>query len=655
MKPVNNIEKLIKNTNIDVNQGMSEVVFKKMVEAYEKSEKKKGSVAQPNIWRIIMNNKLTKLSATAVAVIIAVIIATQFFTATNISLAQAFDNMRKMPWMHITTHTTVGKIPNSTQDQWICFNPQINARINFFGEITYAEIDQGNLYLYDPDSQSINLLGKQLWTKGYIHQFITPPEEMLKLMIERFSEQNAQMNQYSGLFQENKVEVFDFFIENQEYQTISKTTAYVDPDTLLIVGIDSLETNFQGDIQYQSTESYEYPPVGPGDIYDLGAPPSAKVFEPELLQRSVIDSRNDFPSHYFAVRFTESSGLRKQYELNLFCKKGNLTRSDIYILPEIFDANVEITYETVTNVIKQKKYRLRSSAISDGTIEHHVTYDPILEPIYKQLVSNNRSLMVSTGWGSDEKISLYIIENDFSRENNLICVANGWGRPPPGEQEARFYYDPDLDYLRVKMTIREPDMAMDWDWTDFAQTPDGHWYPTREEQHIKTPYDDINTTRTFYLNTNPQFSEDILDPDKMSIDGDDSELAKQVALCAGNLYDLAEAVRFYQVKNPGMFPATLTDLVETGECDFTTLLCPGSPDEVGECSYIYRIADARDRSSEDMIIAYDKIDNHNGQYRNVLFVRTQVKKMTEQEFTKAIAQDNAERRKLGLPEKPVVK
>lgn len=70
MKSVNNIEKLIKNTNIDADADMSEIVFRRMLEAYEKSEKKKLSAAQPNIWRIIMKNRITKIAVTAVIIVV---------------------------------------------------------------------------------------------------------------------------------------------------------------------------------------------------------------------------------------------------------------------------------------------------------------------------------------------------------------------------------------------------------------------------------------------------------------------------------------------------------------------------------------------------------------------------------------------------------
>jgi len=73
MRPVENIEKLIKNINIDTNARIDEEVLGDVVEAFEKSKGKKTSAKEQNIGRIIMKSKITKIAAAAV-IIIAVLI-----------------------------------------------------------------------------------------------------------------------------------------------------------------------------------------------------------------------------------------------------------------------------------------------------------------------------------------------------------------------------------------------------------------------------------------------------------------------------------------------------------------------------------------------------------------------------------------------------
>ena len=65
MRPSENIEKMIKNINIETNAKTDQAVLGDVVQAFEKS---KGDLAitQPSIWRIIMKSRMTKLAAAAV-------------------------------------------------------------------------------------------------------------------------------------------------------------------------------------------------------------------------------------------------------------------------------------------------------------------------------------------------------------------------------------------------------------------------------------------------------------------------------------------------------------------------------------------------------------------------------------------------------------
>jgi hypothetical protein len=69
MKKEENIEKLIKNTKIDTNAKVDEVVLDDTIKAFEKSKSKKSASNQPDILRIITKSKITKLAAAAVIVI----------------------------------------------------------------------------------------------------------------------------------------------------------------------------------------------------------------------------------------------------------------------------------------------------------------------------------------------------------------------------------------------------------------------------------------------------------------------------------------------------------------------------------------------------------------------------------------------------------
>jgi len=76
MRPTEDIEKRIKNVNIVIDSESNKRVFSNILQAFEKSTAKDlAPTDQPNIWRMIFRNPLTKLAAAAM-----IIVAISFFT-----------------------------------------------------------------------------------------------------------------------------------------------------------------------------------------------------------------------------------------------------------------------------------------------------------------------------------------------------------------------------------------------------------------------------------------------------------------------------------------------------------------------------------------------------------------------------------------------
>ncbi len=126
------------------------------------------------------------------------------------------------------------------------------------------------------------------------------------------------------------------------------------------------------------------------------------------------------------------------------------------------------------------------------------------------------------------------------------------------------------------------------------------------------------------------------------------ELARQVQ-CASQLSNIGKAIAMYQNDHQDKNPEKLEDLADIHAKNF---VCPCSGDKLGQNSYIYRGTDLEAASPANMILAYDKAENHRSQERNVLFAGFNVEKMSEEDFQQAIEKDNEFRRKMGLPEKP---
>ena len=98
MKPLEKIEKIVKKFSVDTNAERNELVLNELLEAQAKSKKTKSALAEPNIWRIIMKMKMTKLAAAAV--FIAVIIGLHQFRisidGTSVAWADVAERLEKV-------------------------------------------------------------------------------------------------------------------------------------------------------------------------------------------------------------------------------------------------------------------------------------------------------------------------------------------------------------------------------------------------------------------------------------------------------------------------------------------------------------------------------------------------------------------------------
>jgi hypothetical protein len=117
--------------------------------------------------------------------------------------------------------------------------------------------------------------------------------------------------------------------------------------------------------------------------------------------------------------------------------------------------------------------------------------------------------------------------------------------------------------------------------------------------------------------------------------------------CIDQLRGLGQAIMMYQNDYREKCPPNLETLIEKANVHPRMILCPSSNEK-----YVYRGADLTSHASSNMILAYDKLEYHQGECRNVVFCGTQVESMTQEEFCKAIELDNELRRKMKLPEKP---
>ncbi|MHC4693712.1 MAG: hypothetical protein ACYS67_13300 [Planctomycetota bacterium] len=89
MKSAMNIKRLFAKSDVTIDSKVDDRIINEALTAFDKAEKTKSVSAESNTWRIIMKNRITKLTAAAVT-IIAVLIGISQFGGFNDESSVAF-------------------------------------------------------------------------------------------------------------------------------------------------------------------------------------------------------------------------------------------------------------------------------------------------------------------------------------------------------------------------------------------------------------------------------------------------------------------------------------------------------------------------------------------------------------------------------------
>lgn len=195
MRPADNVEKLIKKLRYKANAGTHDRILGNVLQTIDRLEKQKSGVITPNIWRIIMKSRITKLAAAAVLAIAVLIIISQiggttpaladivrpFLTAHTATFkvtikgqgvpTQEFDGMFMEPCRMRHTQPGGGTvIVDLEQGKFITLLPQLKQAIVL--ELTNIPEDPGSLNFFQEirmrilkaqplDDESVEFLGEK--------------------------------------------------------------------------------------------------------------------------------------------------------------------------------------------------------------------------------------------------------------------------------------------------------------------------------------------------------------------------------------------------------------------------------------------------------------------------------------------------------------
>jgi len=199
MSSAEKIKKLFAKSEVTVNSKVDDRIVRAALTALDESEKTRSLSAEPNIWRIIMKSRMTKLAA-AVVIIIAVVIGVNQFGGsidiTTIAFADISEAMKNVPWMHTVTRG-FERGTEVTAETWFSFEPKIFIGKTPDGPVVFTDYKNHSDYRYDPASNTITI--------SYLSDDkpaidLSSPWSALEKMAEVFTEQGAEITQKPGNF-----------------------------------------------------------------------------------------------------------------------------------------------------------------------------------------------------------------------------------------------------------------------------------------------------------------------------------------------------------------------------------------------------------------------------------------------------------------------
>ncbi|MCK5272291.1 MAG: hypothetical protein KAJ52_06925 [Sedimentisphaerales bacterium] len=583
MKPTKNIEKLVRHNRLHLTAGseMDKRILGDILEELKEKTKSKPADTKPNIWRIIMKSRITQLT-TAAVIIIAVIIGINQLGGpvdiTTIAFADITEAMNNVPWMHTSSRGFDHRV-KGVVELWVGFETKINAVKDFNGEIRFWNVKEHKQYKYDPDTQTITI---DYAYEDKMPLTMSSPVSLLESMHKMFKEQGAEIITKRGEYNGQNVQIQEISLSSVGQNAGSNILRfYIQSNSKLLLAAQVKGTDSNGNIVVDGETTFDYPQTGPADIYDLGAPRDARIIDklPKKDYQAIWDiyrhSRTNATKQYIAVITRVSLGdfidtVDVDYKLG---RKHRLEGHAVFNQGEGIDKawpehkkQLGDSFESLlewSRVHYDKKGHI-SISLYDGEYYCSISNDDKgnwgeLRKHYKSNFSSVSNMPCShLGWLAWPIIGKkgHIIKDDYARENNLICIERLQqgsiyrGRVNlPGR--FLYYLDPQKDYICRRhvtewrpnaqwqedkgwLTDVEPEKIRDgsitnMDITEFIEAPNGYWYPriiVEKQTGVRKDYQDVplkvNTIKTVYLRTDPEFPEDIFDvtklPDKRSPD-----------------------------------------------------------------------------------------------------------------------------------------
>ncbi|MHC4536854.1 MAG: hypothetical protein ACYS6K_23145 [Planctomycetota bacterium] len=245
------------------------IAFGRMLDAQFKL-----GITRPNIWRIIMKSSITKLTIAAViivAIMLGMYVMTGSFDGTSITMAQVRKAMENIDWVQM-----VGRAEEESMSAWYSFASKVAIYIYSEGRILYRDFNAGKELVWNTDSETIyesDIDEDRQFAGGVRHIYAG----LTKMFDSMEAKGEYKVTRELGTYKGQKVEIWTGRrIKGEPGPTHTELfTMYIDVDKKLPIAAMDVKKGADGDIELNV--EFKYPDTGPADIYEAGAPRSAKI------------------------------------------------------------------------------------------------------------------------------------------------------------------------------------------------------------------------------------------------------------------------------------------------------------------------------------------------------------------------------------------
>ena len=275
-KDESEFKKIVDRLNIDTesNPAHRESLRQKMLCVFNESNQQSQKPATPFgvVRRIIMKSPVTKLAAAA-AIIIAILFGLPFFSSdsSGVALADVRQALDQVKYMHSESYDKQQHFQTSWSGSGIYCHKAVN------GSCVYVTADPDRKVEYFTKTKAIRIS----WPgDGYWGAHETPLQS-IKRSLDHHVKYAKRTETNRGQLNGQKVDVVKIYGTREDANEI--ITIWCDPPSHLPLKLRRRDI----------TVVYSYPEEAPADIYDLGAPRSAKVIS-TVPSEEVQDLLNKF-------------------------------------------------------------------------------------------------------------------------------------------------------------------------------------------------------------------------------------------------------------------------------------------------------------------------------------------------------------------------